>query len=32
MPHYTFTESSFPTHEGFAWHASPQRIGELVPE
>jgi hypothetical protein len=32
MPHYTFTESSFPTPHGFVWHASPQLIDRLVPE
>jgi hypothetical protein len=32
MPRYTFTESSFPTSEGFVWHASPHSIDRIVPE
>jgi hypothetical protein len=32
MPRYTFTESSFPTPEGFVWHASPHTIDRIVPE
>lgn len=32
MPRYTFTKSSFPTPEGFVWHASPHKIDGIVPE
>jgi hypothetical protein len=32
MPRYSFTESSFPTPEGFVWHASPHSIDGVVPE
>jgi len=32
MPRYTFTESSFPTSEGFVWHAWPHSIDRIVPE
>jgi hypothetical protein len=32
MPRYTFTESSFPTPEGFVWHESAHDIGSVVPE
>jgi hypothetical protein len=32
MPHYTFTQSSFPTPGGFVWHASPHSIDRILPE
>jgi hypothetical protein len=32
MPRYTFIDGSFPTPEGFVWHASAHSLDRIVPE